>query len=312
MNQILTEKSYNSISKLPLELRYKIFQYLHIDTKLEILNSKARDEYMSSILDYYNLENYYNLYTLLCNTFTDPILMNKLPRFTYSDNFNLITVTKHPLDYKIRYELFPMSSNEVDPLSSYPLFYCLRIVKIEKEYNMTPYLLNEEQYNKLINLDNFNYMGKPLKENNKFGIGFEMYEKTVKNSLLHHNNVFIKLLTISKFRSFESNFDYHLKKRLMNMYIYIFSSNEYKEAKKSWLIQQEILLENRVKREEHIQELIENRRMRTEEKEMCKFIKNQKKIINKELRAMRKEEREMKLIIKQEKKELKIKKQKIM
>lgn len=308
MNQILTEKSYNSISKLPLELRYKIFQYLHIDTKLEILNSKARDEYMSSILDYYNLENYYNLYTLLCNTFTDPILMNKLPRFTYSDNFNLITVTKHPLDYKIRYELFPMSSNEVDPLSSYPLFYCLRIVKIEKEYNMTPYLLNEEQYNKLINLDNFNYMGKPLKENNKFGIGFEMYEKTVKNSLLHHNNVFIKLLTISKFRSFESEFDYELRKRIMNMYIYIFSSNEFKKASKKYLVQQDILLEKRMKREEHIQQLIESRKMRIEEKEMCKFIKNQKKITNKELKAMRKEEREMKLVIKQEKKELKIKK----
>ena len=50
--------------------------------------------------------------------------------------------------------------------------------------------------------------------------------------------------------------------------------------------------------------------MRTEENEMCKFIKNQKKIINKELRAMRKEEREMKLVIKQEKKELKIKNKK--
>ena len=180
MNQNLTEKSYNSLSELPLELRYKIFQYLHIDTKLEILNSKARDEYMCSILDYYNLENYYNLYSHLCNVFTDPILMNKLPRFTYSDNFNLISVTKHPLDYKIKYDLFPMSTNEVGLFSSiYPLFYCLRIVKIEKEYNMGPYLLNEKQYNKLIKLDNFTYLGKPLKENNKFGMGFDTYEKTV-------------------------------------------------------------------------------------------------------------------------------------
>ena len=311
MNQNLTEKSYNSLSELPLDLRYKIFQYLHIDTKLEILNSKARDEYMCGILDYYNLENYYNLYSHLCNVFTDPILMNKLPRFTYSDNFNLISVTKHPLDYKIKYDLFPMSTNEVGLSSSiYPLFYCLRIVKIEKQYNMGPYLLNEKQYNELIKLDNFTYLGKPLKENDKFGMGFETYEKTVKNSLLHHNNVFIKLLTISKFRTFESNFDYDLKKRIMDMYIYIYSSNEYKEAKKDWLKQQDILLKMRLKKEEHIQQLIENRIMRTEEKEMCKFLKNQKKIINIELKNMRKEEREMKLLIKQEKKELKIKKQK--
>ena len=266
---------------------------------------------MCGILDYYNLENYYNLYSHLCNVFTDPILMNKLPRFTYSDNFNLISVTKHPLDYKIKYDLFPMSTNEVGLSSSiYPLFYCLRIVKIEKQYNMGPYLLNEKQYNELIKLDNFTYLGKPLKENDKFGMGFETYEKTVKNSLLHHNNVFIKLLTISKFRTFESNFDYDLKKRIMDMYIYIYSSNEYKEAKKDWLKQQDILLKMRLKKEEHIQQLIENRIMRTEEKEMCKFLKNQKKIINIELKNMRKEEREMKLLIKQEKKELKIKKQK--
>ena len=115
---------------------------------------------------------------------------------------------------------------------------------------------------------------------------------------------------ISNFRAFESKFDYELKKRIMNMYIYIFSSNQFKITSKKYLIQQDILLEKRMKREESIQQLIENRRKITEENEMCKFIKNQKKIINKELRAMRKEEREMKLVIKQEKKELKIKNKK--
>ena len=312
MNQILTEKSYNSISELPLELRYKIFQYLHIDTKLEILSSRARNEYMNSIFSYYSLEEYYNLYNYVCNVFTDPVLLDKLPKFTHSDNINLISVTKHPLDYKIRYEVFPTSSNEVNSLYSnvYPLFYSVRIVKIQPEYNMGPYLLNEKQYNKLIKLDDFTHMGKPLKESRTLGAGFKTYERSIKDSLVHFNNVFLKLVMISNFRAFESKFDYELKKRIMNMYIYIFSSNQFKITSKKYLIQQDILLEKRMKREESIQQLIENRRMRTEENEMCKFIKNQKKIINKELRAMRKEEREMKLVIKQEKKELKIKNKK--
>ena len=119
MNQILTEKSYNSISELPLELRYKIFQYLHIDTKLEILSSRARNEYMNSIFSYYSLEEYYNLYNYVCNVFTDPVLLDKLPK--YSSLFETVLLDEG--SNKVKSALEPMSILLFGiPKSSFPLF----------------------------------------------------------------------------------------------------------------------------------------------------------------------------------------------
>ena len=269
--------------KLPIENKYKIFEYLPIDIRIKLILDNHK-ELFNTISAYKHGRSLVDMYNDHKKIAIDMKLTTRLNDLIERHMFGSINPTIFHNGRDKLYIQHPIY-NEIQNDFAYSPFY--------NEYSRN-LILNDKNWNGHLLVEGYGY------------VTYETYINSIRNKIIQYKSTPLELIIkYMKSKSFDKNFDYKMHKYMMKKYILYTSSNEMKEMKKNYELEKRSRRDKMLVCMEKYSKKRESKCMGFEDKYMKKILryekKNKRELEKNKKKELMKERKERTIMAKEEK-----------